>query len=109
MRSLLKTLLCQILDSIWVAIASLLVRTAGGLGDDLLLLHRIGPVSLAFKDLQVNTLVIRLCFLGSDQLLHKLLLALSELEGLAHPVQLSYTVMMIAPIVIMSQTVLILS
>ena len=78
------------------------------MSDYLLLLHGISPVSLTLEDLQVDELMVLLSLFRSYKLLHILLLPLGELEGLPHPVQLPYAVVVISGIVIVSQTVLIL-
>ena len=71
-------------------------------------MHGISPVSFTLEHLKLNKLGIALSLLRSDLLLHELLLALGEFEGLAHPVQLACAVVMIAAVVIVSKAILIL-
>jgi hypothetical protein len=52
--------------------------------------------------------MIFLCLLRRDHLLHVLFASLSELERFPHPVQLSYAIVVITRVVVVSQTVLVL-
>ena len=56
----------------------------------------------------MNELVILLRLLGCYLLLDILLLSVSELERLAHPMQLPDAIVVISPIVIVSETILVL-
>jgi hypothetical protein len=78
------------------------------LRDDLFLLHSEGPVRFALEDKKMNELVILLRLLGCYLLFDILLLSVRELERLAHPMKLSNAVVMISPIVIVSETILVM-
>jgi hypothetical protein len=49
------------------------------------------------------------CLLGSDLSLHELLAALSELERLAHAVQLTDAIVVVPTVVVVTEAILVLS
>jgi hypothetical protein len=110
--SLLQTLFCKIFDTIRIpclfAYTNRTTLVDSILSYYFLLLHGIGPVSLTFEHKQVNKLVVLLCLLCSDLLLHVLLSAISELKALSHAVELSDAVVMVSPIVVVTQSILVL-
>ena len=70
--------------------------------DNLLHLHSISPVSLAFINQKMHVLGILLSFRCSYYLLNVLLSALCEFKGFAHAVYFPDAVLVIASVVIMS-------
>ena len=105
----LKSLSSKILNPVWIPLVLTLLSTSPCLCNELPLLHRICPVGLTLKYEQLHEFVVLSCLLSSDLSLYELLAALSELERLAHAVQLTDAIVVVPAIVVVTEAVLVLS